>query len=130
AIDRDEINNKAVDRMLPTKLPMRQPAISQRLPQASFATCLGLSQLQGFRFEPRQLIRHRDRPCQPLRRSQRGKVERRVRAVALNASRAPLTRRLAALDVDLSPAGRGVKSPARPGTYHAACGAGPQPPPR
>src|SRR6266849_8673858 len=71
AIDRNKIDNKPVDRMLPAELPMRQPAISQRLPQTCFGTRLGVSQLQGSRFEPRQLIRHHDCPCQLLRRPQR-----------------------------------------------------------
>jgi hypothetical protein len=63
AIDRNEIDNEAINRMLPAKLPVRQPAISQRLPQTGFGACLGLSQLQGSRFELRQSIGHRDCPC-------------------------------------------------------------------
>ena len=47
AVDRNKIDNKPVDRMLPAELPMRQPAISQRLPQTCFGTRLGVSQLQA-----------------------------------------------------------------------------------
>jgi len=53
SIECDEIDNKAIDWMLPAKLPTGESTISQRLPQACFGTCLGLSQLQRSRLEPR-----------------------------------------------------------------------------
>jgi hypothetical protein len=43
AIDRNEIDDKAVDRMLSAKFSTRQPPISQRLPQTRFGACLSLS---------------------------------------------------------------------------------------